>query len=1128
MAELPERLAGLSPEERRALLKQLLDEKTTEARWYPLSPGQRTIWLLHQLEADSNAQNVPLALRILAEMDIAALRRSVQTLVDRHPILRTTYALRGGEPLQQVHERQDVHFETVDAAGWSDAELRERVTDQAYRPFDLEHGPIFRVTLFQQATKQHVLLLAWHHIATDGWSVTRSTAELSQIYRTILRGVQAELPPVPPYTEFVEWQSEQLQTPEGERQARYWRETLSADLPRLNLPTDRPSSFPRGSRARAIEFALDDQLVAAARSLTREWRTTLFVVLLSAFQGLLHRYSQQEFIAVQTPTTGRGNTRFAGSSGFFVNQIVLVARLTEETSLRSLVLETKQHTLEAIEHQDYPLPLVLEQLPPSREPGLSRFSGVVLALRKPLTFGQRVDARASRRSHRWNPSDNTSIDFGGLPVQVLALEPRATGFELDFELIDINPSVGGTVIFNSDLFDEATVRRMAENFKTLLAAAVAEPDRPIADLPLPSTDERKLIESWGSTSSTSPDDETIVDLFEEQIRQTPGAVAAIHGDRRLTFQELDGHANKLADHLVEIGVNRESLVGVFLPRSLDTVVAVVGVLKAGAAYLPIDPSHPKSRISRILEESNVSQVISLSELQDRLPSSVTVIACDRNINPTRRSARSRPPKSKADSLLYVLYTSGSTGEPKGVMGAHGATLNRLYWMWEAYPWCDGDVACLTSGLSFVDSVASIFGALLKGVPLVIVDDETLLDRDHLLKMLHANQVSRMTVVPSLLRTLLYLREPLGVRVPSLRLCACSGEALPVGLARQFLEETPAGTLLNLYGCSEVAGDSCYYEMKPGWDGPRVPIGRPIRNTTVHILDPPGAIVPIGVPGEIFLGCKGLARGYLSRTELTRECFVSRPSSTSTSATLYRTGDRGRYLADGNIEYLGRLDRQVQIRGQRTEPAEIEAVLSAHPAISQAVVAHTADENGDVMLTAYVLLRPESAATNEELRDFIDVRLPSVMVPSSFVFLESFTLTSNGKIDFAKLPKPTIGKLEQGQLLAPPRTPLEELLAAVWSEILAVETVGVHDNFFESGGHSLLATRAISQLSETLRTDIPVRLIFEAPTVARLATLLQRLSTGSQIEKTAAAVVAIAKLSDEEVQARLRARSATRG
>jgi amino acid adenylation domain-containing protein len=1109
--------AGLSLEARRALLKALLAKK--EARSAPLSPGQWTIWLLQQLDPGGSAQNFPAALRILSRIDVGALRSSLQALVDRHEILRTTYGLDGGYPTQRIHERQEFCLDVVDAEGWEEAELRRRVTEEVYRPLDLERGPVFRGTLFRQAEENHVLALAWHHIATDGWSFSVAMWELGQLYRGLTYGEKVALPAVPQYRDFVAWQLQQAETPERRRQKDFWRGALSADLPRLDFPTDRPRAAQRDFAAGAVGFSIDDETAAQVRHLAREWGVTPFNILLAAFQALLQRYTGQEVIAVQTPTTGR-STPFAGTLGFFVNQVILASRVVGGATLRSLAAEAKKRTLEAMAHQEYPLPLLFEHLPPNREPGLSRFSPVAFALQKISSSGQSLFLR--KAAGRPDSAEDPTFELGGLRVEGFPLEARAIGFDLDVEMYDVVGRLSGGIVFNRGLFDEETVRRLAERFCTLLAGAVSEPDKALSAIPLLSPVEETLIASWSATERAYSQDEGFISLFDAQVRSSPNATAVISQDRSLTFQELDAQARRLASRLATKGVGEGSLVGICLPRSIEAVAAVLAVLRLGAVYAPVDPQHPSRRIARIVAEAEITVVVTLAGLRERLPPRVETILLDADTDREPLPTLEREaPRSQSDSLLYVLYTSGSTGEPKGVMGVHGGVLNRLRWMWEAYPWAEPDVACLTAGLTFVDSVASIFGPLLQGVPLVIVDAEQLVDADRLIETLRTNRVSRITVVPSLLRHLLYAAEPLGERIPSLRLCVCSGEVLQSALARRFLEEVPRATLLNLYGCSEASGDSCFYDMRAGWEGWRVPIGRPIANTVVHILDEGGRRTPIGLPGEIYLGGAGLARGYLARPEENRARFVDSPPGVSVGAPLFRTGDRGRYLPDGAIEYLGRADRQIQIRGQRTEPGEIEAALCENSAVGQAAVKAVPGANGDPILAAFVALRPGAEAGPEDLRRFVEERLPPAMTLSAVVLLDDLPLTATGKIDYARLPESVD---ETREPYAAPRTPLEEVIAAVWSDALGCDALGIHDHFFDRGGHSLVATRAVSKLSETLRAAVPVGLIFEAPTVGRFAAALLASPQGPAIERAAALVLAVANLSEEEIQERLLERS----
>jgi len=1117
MVELPEHLARLSPGERRATLKHLLARQGRQQIFHPLSAGQRTLWFLHHIGVAGSTQNFPIAFRTLKPLDEAQLRQSLRDLIERHPILRTTYELRAGEPLQRVNRDTEPVLRIVDAAGWSESELQSRVADDAYQAFDLAAGPVFRTTLFQRSDQEQILLLAWHHIAMDGWSLVIALGDLSRLYELRRRGVTPDFPPVTPYGEFVNWQQRQLATEKWKNDAAYWRSTLHSDIPRLRLPADYPESVSGSDRAGTVTFLVDENLRSRLRSLARDADTTLFTVLLAAYQVLLCRYSGQEHVMVRVPTTGRPSHRFEATLGFFVNQIVLHGEIRAGMTFHTLLARTKQRVLEVLERGDYPLSLLLESLPPSIEPGFSRFTGTMFILQK--LPGARRESSPEDLSQEVPLSQRgeSEHELLGVPVKAFPFEPRASGFELDFQLLDSETQILGVVMYRRSMFEQVTVERWACHLQTLYQRICDNPHGLISDIAALPDEQEDLLNLWNKTDKSYPTTGIGV-LFEERARKTPEAVAVEYGNKRTSYRELRNRVDYLAARLRSAMQESGSLVAVFLPRSVDFIAAMLSARKAGAAYVPVDPSLPVQEVSRVLSETSPAAILTTSILCEELPpTDAVIVMVDDNPPPHAADAGQEIRSSAADSLLYVLSTSGSAGQRKAVMGTEAATLNRLHWMWEQYPYETGEVACLTSGPGFVDSVAAILGPLLKGVRLVIADQEILLDTDRFLNFLAAHKITRLTVVPSLLRMLLKQRQSLGVRVPTLRYCVCSGEALTVPLAKDFLSEAPNVTLLNLYGCSEAGGDSTCYEMRQDWDLDCVPIGRPIANTKVHVLDEQCERVPIGVAGEIAISGQGLARGYWNRRALTEERFTKLPGSGE--RRIYRTGDRGRYLHDGTIQFLGRLDRQVQIRGQRVEPSEIEDVLASHPDVLQVCVRPWSEDGEPMRLAAYVVTRSASAVRAAELRAYVTVRLADAKIPSAYIFLDALPLSVNGKLDPKNLPNPAEALARQSEANAP-RNSLEEIVTAVWCDVLGLSEVGIYDHFFELGGHSILATRAVSRLREILSTEIPLRFIFLHPTVAAFSSALLETPERERVEQVAAAVVEVSTLSEDEVNARL--------
>ncbi|MBW1713791.1 MAG: amino acid adenylation domain-containing protein, partial [Deltaproteobacteria bacterium] len=665
--------------------------------------------------------------------------------------------------------------------------------------------------------------------------------------------------------------------------------------------------------------------------------------------------------------------------------------------------------------------------------------------------------------------------------------------ELTFELDERPEGIIGRVEYSTDLFDPATISRMIVHFETLLEGIVANSEQRVSELPLLTEAERRqLLVEWNDTQTQYPSDKCIHQLFEVQAEQTPEAVALVFEDRELTYQDLNAKANQVAHHLQTLGVGPEGLVGICLERSLEMVVGLLGVLKAGAAYVPLDPTYPKERLAFMLEDSKVQVLLTQERLTTVLPEhQAQVIFLDPDLTALAGQSRENPDcQITSDQPAYVVYTSGSTGRPKGVIGLHRGAVNRFSWMWDQFPFEENEICCQKTSLNFVDSLWEIFGPLLQGIKTVIIPDEIVKDVPRLVETLASQDVTRIVLVPSLLRTILNMDSDLSNQLRKLKIWVSSGEALPSELTRRFQEILPQSRLLNLYGSSEVSADVTWFDTSSmSSQSESVPIGRPLANTQIYLLDRYLNPVPRGVPGAIYVGGDGLARGYFNRPDLTEEMFIPDPFSDEPGARLYKTGDLGRYLADGNIEFLGRTDHQVKIRGFRIELGEIKATLADHPAVKEAVVVSREDQSGDKSLAAYVVLDQERPSPGQ-LRDFLKEKLPEYMVPSAFVTLEEMPLTPNGKIDYQSLPAPDLSSLSTQPSRAP-QGELEIQLAKLWEQVLGVQPIGADDNFFGLGGHSLLAVTLLARMEKIFGRELPLLTLFQAPTVAQMAGILRQ-------------------------------------
>ncbi len=1083
MFEISKSTAELSPNEKRALLAQLLQKKASQSKYdLTLSSSQQAMWFLYKLAPQSWAYNVLFAGRIRSHVDIPALRGAFEALIERHPSLRTTYQERDSEPVQQVHEYSQVHFEETDASAWSQDELNNCLVEQAHRPFDLERGPVLRVNLLTQSAIEHILLLTVHHIAVDFWSLTVLLDELRVLYSAQRTGVLAFLPPLElQYADYVRWQAEMLASAEGERLWAYWQKQLGDELPVLNLPTDRPrplmQTFPGASHA----FKLSEELTRQLKALAQAEEATLYMTLLAAFQVLLYRYTGQEDILVGSPTTGRSRREFSGIVGDFINPVVLRADLSGNPTFKTFLAQARHTVLDALKHQDYPFRLLVERLHPPQDPSRSPLFQVMLILRKLHRFEELSEFMV--------PSETEArMDFGGLELEPLPLAQQEGQVDLTLEMIETDGSLKGVFKYNPDLFDACTVYRMAGHFQTLVSGVVANPEQPISTLPLLNEAEKyQLLVEWNDTQSDYPKDACIHQLFEAQVERTPDAVAVVFKKERLTYRELNRRANQVAHYLQALGVGPEVKVGLCMERSLLMVVGLLAILKAGGAYLPLDPAYPQERLAFMLEDSQMSVLLTQKLLLCGLPEHDAEVVClDSSWKSIAQSSQENPRSSAtAEHLAYVIYTSGSTGRPKGVQIPHHAVVNFLHSMLKRPGLTNQDILLAVTSLSFDIAALELFLTLIVGAKLVVVTREVAMDGAQLLAALSDSGATALQATPATWQLLLAAGWQGAGRFKAL----CGGEFLSRELTNQLLER--GASLWNLYGPTETTIWSATYFVESSAGS--VPIGRPIANTQIYLLDSYLQPVPVGVPGELCVGGAGLARGYLNRPELTAQKFVPNPYPTGYSdepgACLYKTGDLARYLPDGNIEYLGRIDHQVKLRGFRIELGEISAVLSQHPSVRETVLLAREDIPGDKRLVAYVVSDQSQVSTPGELRRFLKEQLPEYMVPSAFVLLDALPLTPNGKVDRRALPVPDQARPELERAFVAPQDTLELQLTQIWEKVLGIGSVGVRDNFFELGGHSLLAVRLFAQIKEFFGKDLPLATLFQAPTIEQLANIL---------------------------------------
>ncbi|HFX3700091.1 TPA: pyoverdine non-ribosomal peptide synthetase PvdD [Pseudomonas aeruginosa] len=1092
MQALIEKVGSLSPQERKALAVLLKQQgvnlfeiapvfKRQDGEPLRLSYAQERQWFLWQLEPESAAYHIPSVLRLRGRLDLDALQRSFDSLVARHETLRTRFRLDGDEARQEIAASMALPLDIVALGPLEEGALARQVETTIARPFDLERGPLLRVSLLRLAEDDHVLVLVQHHIVSDGWSMQVMVEELVQLYAAYSRGLELALPALPiQYADYALWQRSWMEAGEKERQLAYWTGLLGGEQPVLELPFDRPRPVRQSHRGAQFILELDIDLSQALRRVAQQEGATAFALLLASFQALLYRYSGQADIRVGVPIANRNRVEIERLIGFFVNTQVLKADLDGRMGFDELLAQARQRALEAQAHQDLPFEQLVEALQPERSLSHNPLFQVL--------FNYQSEARGNGQAFRFDELQMESVQF----------DSRTAQFDLTLDLTDEEQRFCAVFDYATDLFDASTVERLAGHWRNLLRGIVANPRQRLGELPLLDAPERRqTLSEWNPAQRECAVQGTLQQRFEEQARQRPQAVALILDEQRLSYGELNARANRLAHCLIARGVGADVPVGLALERSLDMLVGLLAILKAGGAYLPLDPAAPEERLAHILDDSGVRLLLTQGHLLERLPrqAGVEVLAIDGLV--LDGYAESDPlPTLSADNLAYVIYTSGSTGKPKGTLLTHRNAL-RLFSATEAwFGFDERDVWTLFHSYAFDFSVWEIFGALLYGGRLVIVPQWVSRSPEDFYRLLCREGVTVLNQTPSAFKQLMAVAcsADMATQQPALRYVIFGGEALDLQSLRpwfqRFGDRQPQ--LVNMYGITETTVHVTYRPVsKADLEGGLVsPIGGTIPDLSWYILDRDLNPVPRGAVGELYIGRAGLARGYLRRPGLSATRFVPNPFPGGAGERLYRTGDLARFQADGNIEYIGRIDHQVKVRGFRIELGEIEAALAGLAGVRDAVVlAH--DGVGGTQLVGYVVAdsAEDAERLRESLRESLKRHLPDYMVPAHLMLLERMPLTVNGKLDRQALPQPDASLSQQAYRA--PGSELEQRIAAIWSEILGVERVGLDDNFFELGGHSLLATRVISRVRQEQQLDASLKALFERPVLEAFAQGLER-------------------------------------
>ncbi|AGP41609.1 non-ribosomal peptide synthetase [Sorangium cellulosum] len=1041
----------------------------------PLSLVQERLWFLEQLVAGAPVYHIAAALRLSGALDTGALEQAVTALAARHEALRTSFPSACGQPFQRIAPAAKVALpiEDLGALAEEDREpaLRARLREEARRAFDLAEAPPVRWTLLRKGEREHALAITCHHLIADGWSMNVLLRELALIYGALAAGRAPELAPLPIQpADHALWQRRTEQAAARERELAYFRERLKGPVPPLSLPTDRPRPSVQSYAGAREELALPPELVARLTALGRGAGATLFTTVAAGLFALLHRYTGQSDVCIGTPVAARPRAALEGAVGCFLNTLALRVDLAGNPRVAELIARVRAAVTEGQAHQEAPFERVLEALSLERSLSHSPLFNVMLAM---------------------DPAPERAPEIPGLSIEVQRVDTGTAQFDLALNLTLDGQGARGAWEYNTDLFDRATVARMARHLVAILEGFAAAPEARLSDLPMMDAGERRqVLAGWNATERAYPGDLRVHALFEAQAARTPDATAVIFEDRRLSYRELDARANQVAHALRRRGVGPDGLVAVAAERSVELVVALLGVLKAGAAYVPIDPDYPAERIAFMLDDAAAPVLLTQWPVASRLPPHRAQLLCldaDRAALDGESTAKPAVAVSP-DNLAYTIYTSGSTGRPKGAGNTHRGLLNRLQWMQERYALTAEDRVFQKTPFSFDVSVWEFFWPLITGAGLVVARPGDHRDGERLIELIARHGVTTVHFVPPMLQA--FLETPGASSCASLRRVICSGEALPAELARRCFERLPHAELHNLYGPTEASIDVTAWACQPLDTSASVPIGTPIANTQIYLLDRHGHPVPVGVAGELYIGGVGLARGYHNRPALTAERFVPDPFGAAPGGRLYRTGDLARHRPDGAIEFLGRLDHQVKLRGLRVELGEIEARLLLHPSVGEAVVLARDEAHGGKRLVAYVTGRDGATPEPETLRAWLADALPAYMVPAPILPLPRLPLSPNGKVDRRALPAPEQVNAPT-RATTPPRTDLERAIAAIWRDVLSTPQVGVHDNFFDLGGHSLLLAKVHSRLREEVDRALPMLVLFQHPTIASLAAALSR-------------------------------------
>jgi surfactin family lipopeptide synthetase A len=1055
-------------------------QATSKKVWvFPPSSSQESLWMVQQLNPGSPAYNIPSVFQITGDLDVPALQEAFNGVVQRHEILRTTFSSKDGVLQQIVSPSLQLQLPVLDlsrsSGGGPEQEVTRIIDTEIRRPFDLAQGPLIRLLLLRLSDTQHILVFNIHHIIADGWSCEILARELASFYSARTTGHASPQPPLPvQFADYAVWERKQLQTGNLQAQLDYWKQNLSGALPVLQLPADRPRPARQSFRGATLPFAISASVTDALREFSRQERTSLFMTLLAAFKVLLHRYCDQTDLLLAAPVANRGREELEGLIGFFVNTVVFRTDASGNPTFREFLRRVRDVTSSAYVHANVPFEKVVKELAPDRDLSHNPIFQILFSLH----------------------NEPLKLHLPGLQCERRNVDNGTAKFDLFFELWEEGGGIEGCIEYSTDLFDRARVQRMAGHFHTLLRSILANADATISALPLLLREEKhQVLLDWNNTQVDYPTARCVHETVEAQAVATPNAIALEMEGETCTYRELNQRANHLAQRLLGLGVGSDTRVGILMERSMETLQAVLAVWKAGGACLPLDPSYPTERLAYMLHDAQADVVLTQKRLGDilkaLLPSpTCRVLVVDEIHFPLEEKENPRSPAS-SENLAYVLYTSGSTGKPKGVAMHHRPLVNLVHWQCQNFRITAPARTVQFSPLNFDVSFQEILSTWASGGTLVLIQDATRRDPQSLLQALQEQRIERLFLPFIALQNLAETACETNQTPFSLREVITAGEALQVTPALvQFFQNLPQCSLENQYGPTECHVVTTFrLQGSPDLWPPLPPIGRPIANARVYLLDQHQQPVPMGVPGELCIGGICPARGYLNQPELTAQKFVSDPFSHIPGARIYRTGDIARYLPDGNIEFLGRRDHQVKVRGFRIELGDVESALVQHPSVKEVVAALLEEKPGKKELTGYVVLKEGESPTAADMRDFLKEQLPDYMIPSVFVSVDHFPLTPSGKVDRRALTSLQKTPLQASREHTAPQTKTEKLLAEIWAEAMEHDNIGIHDNFFDLGGHSLSVMKVVARVRHVFRLNVSMSTVFELPTIAQFAAYL---------------------------------------